>query len=151
MAGPEYRYEYVSASVAMGPIISGVEWSLDISMANRGETTEHFRVRFIRSTEPFEILDGEDHAVDPLRTVRHGLGVESDPGIQYWDQWWVSILATSRNLVPTMRFHVDPTPPPLPEFFFGPGDFAVFPLRVFVEPPLGPAAQINPLEPPGFS
>jgi hypothetical protein len=122
----------------MGPIVSGTEWSLDITLANRGETTEHFRVQFIRGDQIFETIPLADKAVDPLRTGRLGLGVETDPGIQAWEVWWVSIVVTSRNLVPTMRFSVyggPDTPPPVPEFFFGPGDFAVFPLRVLPESP----------------
>jgi hypothetical protein len=142
MAGPEYRYEYVSASVFMGPITSGTEWSLVITLANRGQTTEHFRVQFIRGPQPlhpFETFESGDYTVEPLRSGGYGLGNEADPGVVDWEQWWVRIFVTSRNLVPTMRFDVeeaDPaTPPAEPEFFFGPGDFAVFPLQVHVEPP----------------
>jgi hypothetical protein len=139
MAGPEYRHQYVSAAVSMGPIITGTEWALDIFLANRGETIEHLRVQILRGGAIFETFQTDDVAVEPLRTGGWGFGFETDPGIADWELWWVSILTTSLNLVPTMRFHVenvDATPPPVPEFFFGPGDFAVFPVRVLPEPPI---------------
>ena len=135
MAEPEYQYAYVSAVVSMGPIVSGTEWSLDINVANCGSTAEHFRVQFVRGGQDVGTIEGDDHTVDPLRTGGYGLGAETDPGFVAWELWWVRIFVTSRNLVPTMRFHVDPTPPPVPEFFFGPGDFAVFPVKAHLEPP----------------
>jgi hypothetical protein len=47
MAGPQYKHEYVSAAVSMGPITSGTEWSLDFWLANRGATTEYFQVGLV--------------------------------------------------------------------------------------------------------
>jgi hypothetical protein len=132
MAGPQYRHEYVSAAVTMGPIVSGTPWALDIILANRGETTEYFRVQFLRGGAIFESIELDDLAIEPLRTGGWGFVAETDPGITDWELWWVSIVTTSLNLVPTMRFYVDVdpgTPPPVPEFFFGPGDFAVFATR----------------------
>ena len=147
MAGPDYRYEYVSAAVPMGPITSGTEWSLEVLLANRGETTEHFQVTFRQGDGNFETFVMDDKAVEPLRVGGVGFADETDPGFTVWDLLWVTILVTSQNLVPTMRFDVqgEDTPPPEPEYFFGPGDFAVFPVRPHLDPPIG-GGPTNPVE-----
>ena len=125
MTAPEYRYVYVSATVSMGPIITGVEWELDVLLANRGETTEHFRVQF-HDGESLDIFEQDDAAVEPLRIGGGGLVAEADPDVRAWDQWWISILTTSLNLVPTMHFYVEQTDPasplPVPECYFSPGE-----------------------------
>jgi hypothetical protein len=128
MATPEYLHEYVSASVEMYPITSGTVWELDITLANRGRATEFFKVQFVQAGDEEESFLTSDFSVAPGRTGGYGLGAETDPNVVAWEQWWARIFTTSLNLVPTMRFHVEGNPdPPVPEFFFGPGDFAVFP------------------------
>ena len=130
MPAPQYRHEYVSASVSMGPIITGAVWELTLWMTNRGYTTESFQVQLIRGVPSGESILSNPYAVDSLKAVGYGLGAEADPGIIAWEMWWARIFTTSLNLVPTLRFHVEDSAPPVPQFFFGPGDFAVFPYQV---------------------
>jgi hypothetical protein len=143
-----YAYEYVSATVQMFPIEPGAVWELDIAMANRGTRTEAFRVYFIEaysSLDPSvtdEPLAGTEITVEPGTVGRIGLGAEVEPGLVDYEVWWARIFTTSRNLVPTMQFHVEDDPNAPPEFFFGPGDFAVFKLAPPIEPPaVGPARE----------
>jgi hypothetical protein len=129
-----FRHEYVSAFVAMGPIASGQVWELTVWIANRGETTESFQVQFLgrlpQSDPEFQSIWSPEVAVAPLQAQGSGLGLETDPDFMAFEGWWARILTTSANLVPTLRFNVENTQnPPVPEFFFGPGDFAVFPVR----------------------
>jgi hypothetical protein len=136
MTAPQYRHVYVSAIVSMGPIITGVEWELEVLLANRGETTEHCRVQF-HDGESTDIFEQDDMAVEPLRIGGGGLVAEANPGVRAWDLWWISILTTSLNLVPTMHFYVeDANPVPVTECYFSPGDFAVFPIRPSPDVPL---------------
>ncbi len=130
MSAPQYRHEYVSASVSMGPIITGAVWDLDLWVTNRGYTTEFFQVQLIRGQPTVEAILSNPYAVDSLHSVGYSLGAEADPGITSWQMWWARIFTTSLNLVPTLRFHVENPPFPIPQFFFGPGDFAVFPYQV---------------------
>jgi hypothetical protein len=137
MAEPVYLHEYVSAVVPMGPIFTGTEWELDITLANRGGAVEYFQGQILGGGPNFEVINLGGGAIEPSRTGGWGFVSEVDPGIEGWDIWWFRISVTSLNLVPTMRFHIEGTPPspPVPEFFFGPGDFAVFPLRLTAQPP----------------
>jgi hypothetical protein len=132
---PEYLHEYVSAAVSTVADTTGANWNMDILLTNRGETTEHFRVQVRGGGSNPSTIDFEDFAVEPLRT---GIRVTKANG-PAWLTRWVSIVTTSLNLVPTMRFYIDVDQgvhPPLSEYIFGPGDFAVFPIRLLPERPL---------------
>ena len=140
-----FRHEYVSASVWMGPSTSGTDWSLTIWLANRGEVTESFQAQFVGRLPEAETFLTPEYQVEPLQTGGYGLGAETDPNVVAWELWWVRIFTTSLNLVPTMRFDVQGTQdPPVPEFFFGPGDFAVFQLPTSVDP--GPIVDPGTIE-----
>lgn len=135
MESPEYLHEYVSAAVSTVANTTGANWNMDILLTNRGETTEHFRVQIRGGGLDPNTIDFDDFAVEPLRI---GVRVTKANGPD-WLIRWVSIVTSSLNLVPTMRFYVDVDQgiaPPLPEFFFGPGDFAIFPIRPLLEPRL---------------
>jgi hypothetical protein len=118
-----------NAAVTMGPIDAGAQWDLEFWVANRGNSTEFFQVQLVRGYPGWETILSSGYTVHPLKAVGYALGAEADPGITAWEMWWARIFTTSLNLVPTMRFHVQNPPGPMPQVFFSPGDFAVFPYQ----------------------
>lgn len=128
-AESRYGHEYVSATVSLGPITAGSDWSLDFYLPNRGATVESFRVFVIRRGVDHDVVPSPEYNVNPGEVGAWAVGFEVEPGVIDVEQRWARIFTTSLNLVPTMRFHVTAAgdaAPPFPPVYFAPGDFASF-------------------------
>lgn len=137
-ANSAYTVEAVSAVVPMYTITSATAWNYDVWVANRGNADGAFQVDFIGQRGSFEdpvIISNQQIVVGPDRIFLVGLDDTAHPGATDFECWWSRIRMTSRNLVPTVHFHVEgaqtpetPGDPPIQQFFFGPADFAYFKL-----------------------
>jgi hypothetical protein len=150
---PAWRYEFA------GPIIefivtSGTAWEISVNVGNIGSTEELFVVVFQRRGIGGERFSTPVEIVPAQQSTGTGAVFEVDPGVDEFDAWWPRIYATSRELVPSIHFHVDqelgPSPPDqftaisLPfrnPFYVSPNDFVVRevrpPLLELPTPPIG--------------
>ena len=139
-----FRFEYVSP-VMWTQLTSGAVATFDFSLANRGRTEERFGI----IVTEFEFEPQQPSVLDPGAVVYPGraflvnwseevLG-GSDSDTSYDQGWWARIYTTSRDVVPSIHFYGSDGSP---EFYFSPGDFAVFDLPGgFVPPVIGPTER----------
>jgi hypothetical protein len=128
-----HRFEYVSPIIWMPPM-SNTVWVLDVSSANRGlseETVSFIFTEFhFAPDQPSSFVPGG--TVFPGRAFLLNMSFETLGGdANEYQGWWVRVFTSSRNVVPSIHFYGvevvnSPVEPSYPEFYFSPGDFAVF-------------------------
>jgi hypothetical protein len=147
-----YRHEYVSGVV----IVATYPVAAFVHVLNRGDTEEHVRARCLRGSGEL-VFDSQDGLAYPERAWEF----DSEPERRgpFFDSYWIQILTTSANLVPSACFRgviagYRNVPQPssgsneileaeedvnVMFAYFAPGDFAVFSL---------PSRPVHPI-PPG--
>jgi hypothetical protein len=130
-----FRYEYDSPVIwfPQGPS----EWNVDLSFANRSAVTQ---LGYSLSTI-FHIETGQQLVIShPPLTCASGQIFDDEwsvqtPSSSLGSGLWLRMFVTSRDLIPSL--HVSAITPELnnPEFYFSPGDFALFELPGGYYPP----------------
>jgi hypothetical protein len=151
MAPPRFEmtfpYEYVSGMARLNQ----ATWGVEIYLVNRGETEAMGRTSVIEALgaltngifENTERFNSGDQVVPP---GHYGFSQfePSGPHVEggEYGLYWCRIVTTTRDLVPSVSFYRPSDDPAgsVPDFSFGPGDFAVFsPSSVPLRPIVGPA------------
>jgi hypothetical protein len=123
-----FRFEYVSG----GFLIASRPTEIDVFVVNRGSSEEVVRaVVFHRET-----VKADSDNASPIQGLNFGIVGSRElwgPFISQTDEtgaWWVRILTTSANLVPSIEFRrFEGTPRHMTTYASrAPGDFAVFSL-----------------------
>lgn len=166
MSQPEvsYRYEYVSGVVTVANYPIGVY----AYVVNRGAAEHYARARLWGGPPNSNgqlVGDSEDSLVEPGRGWVWVTDEIPDTAVMFADSYWVQILTTSPDLVPSASFRdtlagwrdvPEPTsgdkPPKVDQevdsnvvfAYFAPGDFSVFELPHRFAPPKPPIGSIEP-------
>jgi hypothetical protein len=150
---PHYAVEYVSTLLILDQTTDTTFSFVNANVVNRGRAVEWFRVIMnARYTDEHGTVSAYSYSFNPSSVEPGGIGgdglvEEADSGVHNYESMWVRVLATSRNVVPSINYGLEHATGP--EFnsgsgYISPGEFAVFdilneiPLPI---PPVGLAAD----------
>jgi hypothetical protein len=139
-----YAHEYVSGSIPF-PRKEGSAATVIATVVNRGSTVEHVRVRAFSGHELLwdtAVTYPEDYQSQVHPHSNWGRQTQLPPISDVCDLYWIQILTTSSNLVPSAG---DPTVPgnSLRFPYLGSGDFEHFVHDDGIQVPVGPLKPID--------